>query len=62
MSENFPGITAGKTMFFMPGLSNEINVVHNNYRAGKTMSKAVFDNLFYRIKRDKGYLDRHIRR
>ncbi|WP_155237845.1 hypothetical protein [Erwinia amylovora] len=49
-------------MFFMPGLSNEINVVHNNYRAGKTMSKAVFDNLFYRIKRDKGYLDRHIRR
>jgi len=62
ISESFPGIADGKSHPCLQGLSQHFHLSLNNYGAGKATSKAVFDNLFYRIKLDRGFIQHNIKR
>ena len=62
ISENFPDLELGRNNIFLRTMSEKFNLSLNNYGAGKTTSKAVFDDLFYRIKLDKGFIQHHIKR
>lgn len=62
VNESFPGISAGKENKQLLGLSGKFHLILNNYGAGQATSKAVFDNLFYRIKLDKGFINKNIKR
>lgn len=62
ISESFPDIAGGKNNLCLQGLSQHFHLSLNNYGAGKATSKAVFDNLFYRIKLDRGFIQHNIKR
>ncbi|MBD8212763.1 EAL domain-containing protein [Erwinia persicina] len=62
ISESFPGLNAGRDNSILLALSEKFNLSLNNYGAGKTTSKAVFDDLFYRIKLDRGFIQHNIKR
>ncbi len=62
ISESFPEIAAGNRHPLLYGLSQHFHLSLNNYGAGKATSKAVFDNLFHRIKLDKTFVQHNIKR
>lgn len=62
VSESFPDLTLGRNNSFLSALSEKFSLSLNNYGAGKATSKAVFDDLFYRIKLDKGFIQHNINR
>lgn len=62
ISENFPGLKAGDANDYLQGLREGFSLSLNNYGAGQATSKAIFDDLFYRIKLDKSFIHNGIRR
>lgn len=62
VSESFPDLTAGRNNRLLHSLSEKFHLSLNNYGAGKATSKAVFDDLFYRIKLDKAFIQHNIKR
>lgn len=62
ISESFPGLKDGDDYDYLMSLGESFSLSLNNYGAGQATSKAIFDNLFYRIKLDKGFIHRSIKR
>lgn len=62
ISESFPGLNAGRDNNTLQALSEKFSLSLSNYGAGKSTSKAVFDDLFYRIKLDRVFIQHNIKR
>ncbi|WP_312043449.1 EAL domain-containing protein [Erwinia sp.] len=62
ISENFTDLNLGKDHPGLMALSERFELCLANYGAGKVSSKAVYDNLFSRIKLDKGFIQHNINR
>lgn len=62
INESFPNLKLGKDHPELVALSERFDLSLENYGAGKAPSKAVYDDLFYRIKLDKGFIKHNINR
>lgn len=62
INESFPDLKLGKEHPDLMALSERFNLSLANYGSGRAPSKAVYDNLFFRIKLDKGLIQHHINR
>lgn len=62
INESFPDLKWGKDNPSLMALSQRFDLSLENYGAGKAPSKAVYDNLFSRIKLDKGFIQHNINR
>ncbi|WP_338563252.1 EAL domain-containing protein [Erwinia sp. E_sp_B04_7] len=62
INESYPDLKLGKDHPGLMALSQRFDLSLENYGAGKTSSKAVYDNLFYRIKLDRGFIKHNINR
>lgn len=60
INESFPNFKLGKDHPELVALSERFDLSLENYGAGKAPSKAVYDDLFYRIKLDKGFIKHNI--
>ncbi|WP_147197279.1 EAL domain-containing protein [Pantoea sp. MBD-2R] len=62
INESFPDLKLGKDHPGLMALSERFDLSLANYGSGKAPSKAVYDDLFFRIKLDKGFIQHHINR
>ncbi len=62
INESFPNLKLGKDNPALMALSERFDLSLANYGSGKAPSKAVYDDLFSRIKLDKGFIKHHINR
>lgn len=62
LSENFPDFKAGKDNALLSDLSDNFKLTLNNFGSGKAPAKAVYDNLFSRIRLDKHFLQQTLKR
>lgn len=62
INESYPGLKLGKDHPGLMALSQRFDLSLENYGAGKAPSKAVYDDLFYRIKLDRGFIKHNINR
>ncbi|MFC0139308.1 EAL domain-containing protein [Erwinia mallotivora] len=62
INENFPDLKQGKENPCLSALSQIVDLSLENYGAGKSPSKAIYDNLFTSIKLDKGFVQHNIKR
>ena len=62
LNENFPGFAAGKDNPLLSELSANFKLTLNNFGSGKAPAKAVYDNLFSRIRLDKYFLQQTLKR
>ncbi|MBV4366520.1 EAL domain-containing protein [Erwinia phyllosphaerae] len=62
ITESFTDLKLGKDNPGLMALSERFDLSLANYGAGKAPSKAVYDNLFSRIKIDKGFIQHNINR
>ncbi|MEI2264780.1 EAL domain-containing protein [Erwinia sp. CGal63] len=62
ITESFADLKLGKDHPGLMALSERFDLCLANYGAGKAPSKAVYDNLFSRIKLDKGFIQHNINR
>lgn len=60
INESFPNLKLGKDHPELMALSERFDLSLENYGSGKAPSKAVYDDLFYRIKLDKGFIKHNI--
>jgi EAL domain-containing protein (putative c-di-GMP-specific phosphodiesterase class I) len=60
INESFPDFKLGKDHPELVALSERFSLSLENYGSGKAPSKAVYDDLFYRIKLDKGFIKHNI--
>jgi len=62
INESFTDLSAGKDNPLLAALSDHFSLSLDNFGAGKATAKAVYDNLFKRIKLDKGFIQHNIKR
>ncbi len=62
IGESFPNFRAGKEDPLLSALSDNFNLTLNNFGSGKAPAKAVYDNLFARIRLDKHFLQQTLKR
>ncbi|QHM75646.1 Putative anti-FlhC(2)FlhD(4) factor YdiV [Mixta theicola] len=62
LSESFPDFKAGRDNPELRALSADFKLTLNNFGSGKAPAKAVYDNLFTRIKLDRGLLQQLLQR
>lgn len=62
IGENFPDFKSGKDNALLSTLSNNFKLTLHNFGSGKAPTKAVYDNLFTRIKLDKYFLQQTLKR
>lgn len=62
VNEDFANLSAGKDNPLLLALSQQFLLSLHNFGAGKASPKAIYDNLFYRIKLDKGFIQKNINR
>lgn len=62
INETFPGFNSGKDNPQLMALSERFDLSLENYGSGKATSKAVYDNLFSRVKLDKAFIQHNIKR
>mgnify|MGYP000977568508 CR=1 FL=1 len=62
INESFTGLSAGKDNPLLAALNDHFSLSLDNFGAGKATAKAVYDNLFNRIKLDKGFIQHNIKR
>lgn len=62
IDESFPNLKLGKDNPGLMALSERFELSLADYGSGKAPSKAVYDDLFSRIKLDKGFIKDHINR
>ena len=62
LSENFPDFRAGRDNPLLSNLSDKFKLTLNNFGSGKAPAKAVYDNLFSRIRLDKYFLQQTLKR
>jgi EAL domain-containing protein (putative c-di-GMP-specific phosphodiesterase class I) len=62
IGENFPDYKSGKDNPLLSALSNNFKLTLHNFGSGKAPAKAVYDNLFTRIKLDKYFLQQTLKR
>ena len=62
LSESFPDFKAGRDNTVLSALSDNFKLTLNNFGSGKAPAKAVYDNLFTRIKLDKYFLHQTLKR
>lgn len=62
INENFPEFKAGKDHPLLSQLSDNFKLTLNNFGSGKAPAKAVYDNLFNRIRLDKYFLQQTLKR
>lgn len=56
LDERFEGLHQGKDNTLLFSLSENFNLTLNNFGAGETSTKAIYDRLFTRVKLDKGFI------
>lgn len=62
LSETFPDFKLGRDNPVLSTLSDNFTLTLNNFGAGKAPAKAVYDNLFTRIKLDRHFLQQTLKR
>ncbi|URQ62392.1 EAL domain-containing protein [Pantoea alhagi] len=62
LSESFPNFRAGKDNPLLSSLSDNFKLTLTNFGSGKAPAKAVYDNLFHRIRLDKYFLQQTLKR
>lgn len=62
INERFPDLSLGRENPSLLALSERFDLSLENYGAGRSSSKAIYDNLFFRIKLDKGFIQRNLNR
>ncbi|WP_437611083.1 EAL domain-containing protein [Erwinia sp. V71] len=62
INESFGNLSAGKDNPLLTALCERFHLGLQNFGAGKATAKAVYDNMFYRIKLDKGFIQHNIKR
>lgn len=62
INESFPGFNSGKDNPQLMALSERFELSLEDYGSGKASSKAIYDNLFSRVKLDKGFIQHNIKR
>ncbi|RWR03507.1 hypothetical protein ED28_00540 [[Pantoea] beijingensis] len=62
LSESLADFSLGRNNPLLAELSERFFLSLGNFGAGKAPAKAVYDNLFYRIKLDKGFIQHNITR
>lgn len=62
LNESFPDFKAGKDNPLLSNLSDKFKLTLNNFGSGKAPAKAVYDNLFHRIRLDKYFLQQTLKR
>lgn len=62
INESFTDLSAGKDNPLLAALNDHFSLSLDNFGAGKATAKAVYDDLFNRIKLDKGFIQHNIKR
>ncbi|QHM70874.1 EAL domain-containing protein [Mixta intestinalis] len=62
LSESFPDFKAGRDNPVLSALSDNFKLTLSNFGSGKAPAKAVYDNLFTRIKLDRYFLQQALKR
>lgn len=62
INESFADLSQGKDNPLLSALNEHFFLSLDNFGAGKATAKAVYDDLFYRIKLDKSFIQHNIRR
>lgn len=62
LSESFPDFKLGRDNPVLSALSDNFTLTLNNFGSGKAPAKAVYDNLFTRIKLDRYFLQQTLKR
>lgn len=62
LSESFPNFRAGKDNPLLSSLNDNFKLTLTNFGSGKAPAKAVYDNLFHRIRLDKYFLQQTLKR
>ncbi|MFS2223670.1 EAL domain-containing protein [Pantoea sp. B65] len=62
INETFVDLSAGIDNPLLAALHDRFYLSLHNFGAGKATPKAVYDNLFYRVKLDKAFIQHNIRR
>ncbi|MCU5774935.1 EAL domain-containing protein [Erwiniaceae bacterium BAC15a-03b] len=62
INESFANLSEGRDNPLLAALSDQFYLSLQNFGAGKATPKAVYDNLFYRVKLDKTFIQHNIRR